>query len=259
MKWVKSLFVDNAKFFAMLAESQWKNGAENAKVLSDFFKMRGLRRCHVLDIPCGIGRVSIPLAEHGYKVSGVDFSQYFVNIAKEKARKFGVAKRTEFSVGLMKWVGSLFPEGHFDAALNIWTSIGFGSQQDDLAFFKGLRRVVRKGGLFVIERLASRDFLLTHFSGNLYDETDNLVVLERNELDVEHSRMKSEWKFYEKRGGSLRYAATCPVDLRLYSPHELVDMLGAANWKVSAIYNSLTDRHPYSVSNPGMTIISQAA
>ena len=258
MKWARSLFVENAKFFAMLAESQWKNGAENAKVLSDLFKERGLRKCRVLDIPCGIGRVSVPLAKHGYEVSGVDFSRYFLNIAKKKARKFGVAKRAEFSEGLMREVGSLFPEGHFDAALNIWTSIGFGSQQDDLVFFKGLRRVVRKGGLFVIGRLASRDFLLAHFSGNLYDETDDLVILERNELDVEHSRMKSEWKFYEKKGGSLRYAATCPLDLRLYSPHELVDMLWAAGWKVQVIYNSLADRRPYSVSNPSMAIISQA-
>lgn len=145
MKWTKSLFIDNARFYAMVLESQWKNGADNAKLLSDLFKENGLKKCRVLDIPCGIGRVSVPLAKLGYDVTGVDLSPYFVRVAKPKSRQFGVAKRTTFVVGRMKEVRSIFPEGHFDAAMNIFTSIGFGSEDDDLAFFRGLRQVVRKG------------------------------------------------------------------------------------------------------------------
>ena len=199
------------------------------------------------------------MAKLGYNVTGVDLSPYFVNMARAKAKQYGAAKRTVFSVGRMKDAGSIFPAGSFDAAVNIFTSIGFGPDRDDLAFFRGLRRAVRKGGLFVIARLASRDYLFTHFSGNLYDETDELVVLHRNELDAQRSRMKSKWRFFRKTGGSLRYAAQSSLDLRLYSPHELVTMLGEARWRVTAIYDSLTYRRPYSSDNPAMTLVAEAA
>jgi SAM-dependent methyltransferase len=131
----------------------WKRGEEQARLLSDFLKQRGLKRCKILDIPCGIGRVSMPLAKLGYSVVGVDLSPYFVALTKKKARQFSVARRASFSIGRMRDVGSMFPVGTFDVAINIFTSIGYGSDEDDLAFFRGLRRVVRKGGLFVIGAL----------------------------------------------------------------------------------------------------------
>lgn len=259
MKWTDSLFVDNAKYYAMVLEDQWKNGIENAKLLSDLFKEKRLKKCRVLDVPCGIGRISVPLARLGYEVTGVDLSPYFVKVASKKAKQFGVSRRATFSVGRMNEIASLFPRESFDAAINIFTSIGFGSEKDDLTFFKGLRQVVRKGGLFVIGRLASRDFILTHFSGNLYEETDRLVVLYKNELDVPHSRMKSKWRFYRKRDGSLEYATESSIDLRLYSPHELVRMLEEADWKVLAIYDSLAYERPYSPASPGMALVAEAA
>ena len=259
MAWTKPFFIHNAKLYAMVLEAQWKNGHEHAGMLSKLFREKGLKKGRVLDIPCGIGRVSVPLARLGYEMTGVDLSPYFITVARRKARLFGASRRTSFSVGEMKHVGSLFPEGTFDAAINIFTSIGYGSEEDDLAFFKGLRRVVRKGGLFVIGRLASRDFLLTHFSGNLWEETDRLVVLQRNELNVQQSRMKSRWRFYRKAGSSLRFEAESSLDLRLYSPHELVGMLEKGGWKVSSTWDSLTNRRPYSPDNPGMTLVAEAA
>jgi len=258
MDWAKSLFVDNARYYGMVLESQWKDGVKNARLLAELFEERGLKKCRVLDIPCGIGGVAVPLARLGYDATGVDISPYFVRIARQKARRFGVAKRASFTVGSMREVGSLFADGQFDAAMNIFTSIGFGSENDDLAFFKGLRRVVRKGGLFVIGRLASRDFIFSHFSANLYDETDRLVLLQQNELDLQSSRLKSRWRFYRKVGDGLRYATESSVNLRLYSPHELVVMLEKADWKVGAIYDSLTNRLQYSPDGRNMTVVAEA-
>ena len=241
-----------------MLESQWKNGRESAVQLSKLFEERGLKGCRVLDVPCGIGRVSVPLAKLGYEVVGVDISPYFVQLAKEKARQFGVAKRATFRVGSMKEVGSLFPRPQFDAAMNIFTSIGFGSEKDDLVFFRGLRQVVKKGGLFVIDRLANRDFITSHFCPHLYQETDQLLVLETNEMDLSRSRLKSNWRFYQKRDGSLKYVVKSNVELRLYSPHELVTMLAGAGWKVSGVYDSLSKRGPFSSHSLGMSLVAEA-
>lgn len=259
MEWPESLFIDNARLYAMVLEGMWKRGEEHAKLLSNLLKEKGLKNSKVLDVPCGIGRVAVPLAKLGYTVTGVDLSPYFVGLAKKKARQFSVTKRVSFSVGRMKDVDSMFPPGHFDVAINIFTSIGYGTDEDDLSFFKSLRRVVRKGGLFVIGSLANRDYLFSHFVTNLYDETDKIMVVHKNELDVTHSKMKSNWRFYLKDGKALKFAGESPLELRLYSPHELAGMLEKAGWKVSTIYDSLTYRRPYSPDANAVTVISEAS
>lgn len=40
----------------------------------------------------------------------------------------------------------------------------------------------------MIGRLANRDYPFSHFVENLYDETDRLMVIHKNELDVSRSR-----------------------------------------------------------------------
>ncbi len=44
----------------------------------------------VLDIGCGTGGHSVPLAKRGYKVTGIDASESMISLAEEKARTAGV-------------------------------------------------------------------------------------------------------------------------------------------------------------------------
>jgi hypothetical protein len=104
--------------------------------------------------------------------------------------------------------------------------------------------------------LASRDFRMSHFVGTLYDETDQLLILEKNELDIKNSRIRGVWRFYLKKGGSLKFAAESPQDVRLYSPHELVRMLEDSRWKVLEIYESLLSKRLYSPDYSGMAIVA---
>ena len=59
----------------------------------------------VLELACGTGRVSIPLAAEGFSVTGLDMSSPFIGRAKEKAReadvtaKFVEADCREFDLG----------------------------------------------------------------------------------------------------------------------------------------------------------------
>ncbi len=47
----------------------------------------GLRPKTALDLACGTGNTSIPLAKQGLKVTGVDMSRPMLAIAEEKARR----------------------------------------------------------------------------------------------------------------------------------------------------------------------------
>jgi len=44
----------------------------------------------ILDAPCGYGRISNSLASLGYKVTGIDISDYFINLAKKQAKQQGL-------------------------------------------------------------------------------------------------------------------------------------------------------------------------
>lgn len=45
----------------------------------------------ILDLACGTGRITIPLAEQGFKVTGVDINEGMLTRAKEKAKEKGVS------------------------------------------------------------------------------------------------------------------------------------------------------------------------
>ena len=54
----------------------------------------------ILDLACGFGRFSIPLAEYGYTVYGTDITPIFIEKAKEEAEKRNL--NIEFRIWDMK-------------------------------------------------------------------------------------------------------------------------------------------------------------
>ena len=62
VNWAKNVFVRNAKLYELVLEGMWKRGEEDALAISSLLQDMGLAECRVLDVPCGIGRVGIPLS-----------------------------------------------------------------------------------------------------------------------------------------------------------------------------------------------------
>lgn len=61
------------------------------------------RRCPVLEIGCGTGRIAIPIAMSGVKVTGLDNSTAMLEVCREKAKAVGVRKsRLSLSVADMR-------------------------------------------------------------------------------------------------------------------------------------------------------------
>jgi 2-polyprenyl-3-methyl-5-hydroxy-6-metoxy-1,4-benzoquinol methylase len=57
-----------------------------------FDKYNILKDSKILDLSCGIGRHSIPLAKRGYKVVGYDISSLYLQKAREWAKSEGLIK-----------------------------------------------------------------------------------------------------------------------------------------------------------------------
>jgi SAM-dependent methyltransferase len=105
--------------------------------------MLGLKRgAAILDVPCGFGRFSSVLHASGYRVTGIDSSQFLL----EEARKHNPGP--VYVLGDMRTP----PAGPFDAVLNLWTSFGYFSEvKEDVAALAAWWAVLRPGGQLVME------------------------------------------------------------------------------------------------------------
>ena len=262
MDWAKNIFVRNAKLYQLVLEGMWERGEEDAVAISSYLAENGLKSCRILDAPCGIGRLAIPLARLGFEVTGIDLSPHLVGVAKTKASGFKLTTaRARFLVGDMGDLASRFAPGSFDAVLNVFTSIGYGSEEDDLRFFRDARAVTERGGLLLISGLRNRDYVARNPSQNIYEESDKLLVLDTYSFDSARSRERGAWRFYLKSGGRkgvLKFAGEFPIDIRVYSPHELVSRLDATGWSVRDTYESFTTRSSYSADTPVFALVAKA-
>src|SRR6266542_3005848 len=74
----------------------------------------------LLDLACGHGRIANPLAERGVRVTGLDATPFFLELARADAAERGV--EVEYVEGDMR---SIPWSGRFDRVLNWFTSFGY--------------------------------------------------------------------------------------------------------------------------------------
>jgi SAM-dependent methyltransferase len=100
----------------------------------------------VLDIGCGVGRVSLPLAEMGFEVVGVDISPAMISAARELAEGEGLPVRYEVGDALELPFG----ESSFEQVIfsnQGWMQIP--GARDRRRVLREVRRVLADGGLFL--------------------------------------------------------------------------------------------------------------
>ena len=101
----------------------------------------------IVDFGCGTGNHSIPLAERGYHVMGVDISAEMLRVAREKSTEAGVC--IDWVEGDIRNVPT---RGTFDAGLFMFAVLGYLLPNEDvMAALSNARRHIRPGGLLVFD------------------------------------------------------------------------------------------------------------
>lgn len=90
------------KVFTKIYNLFWNDFADRiAPQIHDFFvdAIVGQREVPILDLCCGTGRLSRYFLERGFRVIGLDLSEYMVAHARENNLEFVIANQAEFTQG----------------------------------------------------------------------------------------------------------------------------------------------------------------
>jgi cyclopropane fatty-acyl-phospholipid synthase-like methyltransferase len=121
----------------------WFAGERTAAEVEGLWQLLRLQEgSRVLDAPCGYGRLSRPLAERGAAVLGLDQSEALLKHA-EAERGTLPPDRLRY---LRHDLRQPLPENGFDVAINVFSSLGYGTEDDDLAILRHLCSAVRPVG-----------------------------------------------------------------------------------------------------------------
>lgn len=174
----------------------------------------------ILDCCCGLGRHSIELAARGNRVTGVDLSRGYLEIAREEAAKRGV------SVDWIRQdVRELDYRERFDGIVNMFTSFGyFEDPAEDLLLLKRLKRALKPGGRLFME-MSGKEVLARDFEERVWLEREGMTILLEYGVDLNWTELHNRWLFY-KDGKMTEYA----FHHRIFSAAEMADLLWRAGF-----------------------------
>lgn len=185
----------------------------------------------ILDIGCGTGGHSIPLAERGYQVEGVDRSEAMLGEARRKAQAAGVEAR--FALGD---AATFRLEESFDAALMLFAVLGYLVENEQLlAALRNVRRHLRADGLFicdvwygpaVLRERPSQRVKVSPLDGG------QLLRVATGELDMLHHVCHVTYEVWRLKADRVASHTRETHTMRYFFPQELRLLLGLAGFEL---------------------------
>ena len=218
--------------FLFSAESFERAETEAAQLVA----LTGVERGAALDLCCGPGRHAIPLAKHGFAVTGVDLTPHLLEQAKQRADEAKVA---------VEWVEQDMREfvrpGAFDLILNLFTSFGyFQTEAEEMKTLKNMVESLTDDGVVVIDTLGKEALAeRLHADSPPIEERGGALLIQRVKVEDDWCRVKSEWIIAtDDKVDRVHFEHT------LYSGKELRELMNWAGLSDVSLYGDI-DGRPY--------------
>ena len=177
----------------------------------------------LVDIPCGVGRHSVELAQRGYRVTGVEYNADYLAQARASALQAGVEVR--LLQGDMRDFSAV---EEFDAAFCYFGSFGYFGEGDNRKFAQAVLRSLRRGGRFLIDTHLAETLFPIHQQREWFwagAPERGVRVTEERRFDVNTGRMEVTWTIIDPSGTQSSHGS-----MRIYSYRELRELLGRAGF-----------------------------
>ena len=211
---------------------------------------------HLLDVPCGNGRLSLELARRGWPVTGVDIAEEFIEEARASSGADPTAAadgtdskaRAEFRLGDMRHIQG---EAIYDGAYCFGNSFGFLEYADMESFLSGVARALRPGARFVIETGMAAESCLLKFEAESSHQIDDILLTIKEQYLAEESCIDTEYVFEQNGKIDSRNAKHW-----IYTVGEIRRMLQHAGFEIKNLYGSLKCG-PYTLGADELFVIAE--
>jgi SAM-dependent methyltransferase len=249
-------------FFHGLALDLWRKAIppEHTKAEADFLveALQCKAGSHLLDVPCGNGRLSLELARRGYQVTGVDIAEEFIEEGSAMAASVlnppadaggtDLTAQVDFILGDMR---SVVGESICDGAYCFGNSFGFLVYADMEKFLIGMARALKTGARFVIETGMAAESFFPKYEAQTSHQIEDIHVTIKEQYLADIGCVESEYIF-DRNGTTESYKALHWI----YTAAEIGRMIERAGFKVVEMFGSLK-RDPFVLGSQELFVIAQ--
>lgn len=200
----------------------------------------------ILDLACGAGRHTIPLARAGYAMTGVDRSPEFLERARAAASMCGAAiDWQERDMRDLPW-----PDA-FDGVLCFGNSFGYLGRAGTADCVSAIASAMKGGAAFVLDMGSVAESLFPALQQRRWMEVNDILFLSSSSYHVLESRLDVEYTFVR---GSLREKKTAHT--WIFTVAELREMLETRGLEVEGAYAS-PQREPFAFGAPRLLLVAR--
>jgi 2-polyprenyl-3-methyl-5-hydroxy-6-metoxy-1,4-benzoquinol methylase len=210
----------------MFSETSYTAAREQAGHL---LALTGLTTGTVLDLACGPGRHSVPLAQRGFRVIGVDSTPFLL----EKARAYAATANVD-----VEWVQDdmrqFIRSNAFDLAVNLFTSFGyFEAPQENQRVIENIAASLKPRGHCVLD-VIGKEVLARIFQPTSAHEIPGAgLLVQRRQVIDDWRRITNEWTLIQ--AGVVH---TFRMQHWLYSGAELRGLLLSSGFTTVRLYGN---------------------
>jgi SAM-dependent methyltransferase len=203
----------------------------------------------VLDLCCGPGRHSVLLARRGYKVTGLDLSDAYLDLARQAANNAEVAFDT-----VSADMREIPFNNHFDAVINMYSSFGYlESEADDLKVLESIARSLKPQGRLLLDMLNREWAVANYIQNDWHSDPDGTLYVEHRTLNFASSRMRVRFIIVGPNGDR---HDSIGHDIRLYTFTEMLRLLERVGFGGIEVFGGF-DGEPYGIDTRRMILCAR--
>jgi SAM-dependent methyltransferase len=203
-------------------------------------------RGHLLDLPCGNGRLSLPLSLMGYKVTGVDFCAVFLDEARQ------AASAQKLAIDYVKDdMRKLSFKKKFDGAFCMGNSFGYFDRAGTIEFFQAVSNSLKSGAKFVVDSAMAAECFLVNGGEREWVQIGEMYMLIENNYNCRYSCVESNYTFIQNGKEERRQAVHW-----IYTAGEICQMLEQSDFVVKDLLSS-TDFDQFSLGAERLLLVAQ--
>lgn len=238
------------KFFSGAALDLWRRAIapehteQEVQFLHDVLEARS--EASLLDVPCGNGRLSMPLSQMGYRMTALDSCIEFLEEGIKVTKEF--ANPIDF---VSKDMRHLPYSEEFDGAFCMGNSFGYFDRKGTKQFLAGVAAALKPDANFVLDSSMVAECFLVNGGEKEWLSLGDMYMLIENKYDCKRGVVETDYTFIQNGKEEKRKALHW-----IYTASDVVQLLEQNGMTVVGMYGS-ADFEPFTLGSERLLLVSK--